>query len=115
MDILFPGTLSILAEARETYGNKNQLLVSVEELCELSSVCTKYPRYSTHEKAVAELRGHVLEELGDVFNAIDHIQAIFGITDEEVVESAALKADRLARWLSKSSGMEITTQDREIQ
>lgn len=114
MDILSQHTRATLQAARQVYGAKNQILVSVEELCELASVCAKYPRYDTHEKAVTELRGHVLEELGDVFNAIDHIEAIFGVTDQEVAQAAAAKGERVARWLSKSSGMEITTQDREV-
>lgn len=114
MEALFHSTQYILEQARKTYGAKNQILVSVEELCELASACAKYPRYDTHEKAVEELRGHVLEELGDVFNAIDHIQAIFGITDQEAAQAAEAKGKRLARWLAKSKGMEITTQDRAV-
>lgn len=114
MEVLFKSTRETLAKARETYGAKNQILVSIEELCELASVCAKYPRYGTHEKAVAELRGHVLEEMGDVLNALDHIQAIFGISYDEAVEVAAAKGGRVARWLSKSAGMEITTEDREV-
>lgn len=114
MNVLFPHTRETLEKARNTYGAENQILVSVEELCELACICAKYPRYDTHEKAVQDLRGRVLEELGDVFNAIDHIQAIFGISDLEAAEAASVKGERVARWLSKSSGMEITTQDREV-
>lgn len=114
MEVLFPQTKEILAKARDAYGNKNQILVSIEELCELASVCAKYPRYDTHNKAVEELRDRVLEEMGDVLNALDHIQAIFGITYDEAADAAAKKGARVARWLSKSRGMEITTQDREV-
>lgn len=114
MEVLFPSTRGILAKARQVYGAKNQILVSIEELCELASVCAKYPRYTTHEKAVEELREHVLEEMGDVLNALDHIQAIFGITYDEAAEAAAAKGDRVARWLSQSNGMEITTTDRAV-
>lgn len=114
MDILFSRTRATLAQARETYGNSHQLLVSIEELNELSGVLTKYDRYNTHEKAVQAIRGKVVEECGDVFNALDHIQAIFDISEEEIVEAAAKKGDRLQRWMSKSDNMEITMTDRDV-
>lgn len=113
MNSLFERTKEILSSARERYGNKNQILVSVEELNELSCVLTKYPRYETHETAVSELREKVIEECGDVFNALDHVQAIFDISDEEIVEAAAKKGDRLLRWLNKN-GMEVTVHDRDV-
>lgn len=114
MNILFSRTRATLAQARETYGNSHQLSVSIEELNELSAVLTKYDRYSTHEKAVQAIRDKVVEECGDVFNALDHIQAIFGISEEEIVEAAAKKGDRLQRWMSKSDNMEITMTDRDV-
>lgn len=113
MNVLFKRTKEALSSAREHYGFKNQILVSVEELTELSCVLTKYPRYETHEAAVRELRDHVIEECGDVFNALDHIQAIFDITDDEIIEAAGKKGDRLMRWLA-TEGMEVTTQDRDV-
>ena len=112
MQALFERTKEALAEARKRYGNVNQVLVSVEELNELSCVLTKYPRFDTHEEAVKSLREKVLEECGDVFNALDHIQAIFGITDEEIVEAAAHKGDRLLRWLQGNS-QQVTMEKRD--
>ena len=44
-----------LKKARDTYGNKNQILVCMEELCELSCVLAKYPRYADENKATSEL------------------------------------------------------------
>lgn len=114
MDILFDRTREALAGAREHYGDDNQILVAIEELNELACVCAKFPRYELHTKAVEELRDRVVEELGDVLNAIDHIQAIFNVSDEEMVLAAAKKGDRLLRWLLTSDGMEVTTSDREV-
>lgn len=114
MDILFERTRDQLAQARNTYGNKNQILVSAEELCELAAILTKYGRYDTHEKAITELRGRVMEECGDVLNALDHVQAIFGITDEEMVEEASHKGDRLQKWLHHSKSLEFSTTERDI-
>lgn len=114
MELLFPRTKAILQKAREYYGNSNQILVAVEELNELSCVLTKYPRYNTHDKAVEALREHVLEECGDVINVLDHVQVIFGITDDEIAESASRKGERLMRWLEKKGEMQTTTEDRDV-
>lgn len=113
MRALFDRTRKVLASAREHYGNKSQVLIAIGELVELASVLAKYDRYNTHEKAVERMRDKVLEECGDVFNSIDHVQAIFGITDEEIVEAAARKGDRLLRWL-RFEGQEVTMEDRDV-
>lgn len=115
MEILFKRTKATLAKARETYGNEHQLSVCIEELNELSGVLTKYIRYDTHEKAVTELRDRVMDECGDVLNALDHIQAIFGIKDIEIVEAAAQKGDRVQEWLEDpSKSMEVSMKKREV-
>lgn len=113
MQALFERTRKALASARQRYGNVNQVLVSVEELNELSCVLTKYPRFDTHEEAIQSLRNKVLEECGDVFNALDHVQAIFNISDEEIVEAAARKGDRLVRWLQGDT-QQVTMTDRVV-
>lgn len=114
MNCLFERTRKTLHRAREEYGYKNQVLVAVEELNELSCALAKYPRYDDHEKAVAELREHVLEECADVLNVLDHIQAIFHITDAQIVHTAAKKGDRLAHWLKQGKTLEASTEEREI-
>lgn len=113
MRALFDRTKKALASAREHYGYKSQVLIAIGELVELAGILAKYDRYRTHEKAVERMRDKVLEECGDVFNSIDHVQAIFGITDEEIIEAAARKGDRLLRWLH-SEGQEVTMEDREV-
>lgn len=107
-------TKEILCRAREVYGNNNQILVAIEELNELACVCAKYPRYEDQVRALYELRGKVLDEVADVCIVLDHIQAIFNITDEEVLERATRKAQRVDRWLHDSSSMEQTTRDRKV-
>lgn len=114
MDILYDRTKQTLKMARDTYGYRNQVLIAIEELNELSCVLAKYPRFDTHEAAMEKIKEHVLEECGDVLNALDHVQAIFNITDEEMVEVAAKKGDRLLRWLISSDTQEVTTLDRAI-
>lgn len=105
----------VLKKARTTYGAKNQLSVATEELCELSAVLQKFIRYSTPEKAIEKTRDEVIGELADVYNVIDHIIAIYGITPEELEKSRMQKAERLRIWLEKGNDLEYTTEYRDIR
>lgn len=114
MEMLYQRTREALNGAREKYGYQNQVLIAIEELNELSCVLAKYPRFETHTDALEELRDHVLEECADVVNVLDHVQSVFEIDDEEIVECAGKKGDRLSHWLLSDESQSITTQDREI-
>lgn len=115
MEILTKYTKDTLARAREVYGETNQILVSIEELNELAAVCAKYPRFDDKEEAVQKLREKVIDEVADVFNVLDHIQAVFHIQDAEAVARAASKAERINRWLRASSTLDISTKDRAVK
>ena len=104
----------VLAKARETYGDKNQLLVSIEELSELMKVCAKYPRYDTKEKAQDALHEDAIDEVSDVLIIMDHVINIFGLTPVEIGDRIEGKIARLNRWLHTSDSMEQTTIDREV-
>lgn len=106
--------LSILAKARKVYGNKNQILVSIEELSELACVLAKYGRYEQHETAVVKLRDHVIDEMADVTVVMSLVQSIFGVTEQELSDRAALKIERLDRWMTSSESFEQTTIDRKV-
>lgn len=114
MDMLPKTTRQVLKAARDTYGEKNQILVAIEELNELACVCAKFPRYESKDKAVDELREKVIDELADVCIVMDHIQAIFGVTDTDIWERAMKKGERVSRWLKTSKSMEQTTRDRKV-
>lgn len=103
-----------LKKARETYGNKNQIMVCMEELCELACVLAKYPRYSDESKATEELHDKVLDELADVMIILDHVQHVMGFSDEEVSNRIKSKVDRVKRWLEHSSSMQETIDDRKV-
>lgn len=105
---------AVLKRARETYGNKNQILVCIEELNELACVLAKYPRYENEHEAVKNLHDSVLDEVADVLIILDHIQAILNLSDEEVIERIGKKIDRLDRWLNDSSSMQRTLEDRAV-
>lgn len=105
----------VLAKARETYGNTNQILVSNEELCELAAVCAKFPRYDDPEKARIELSDKAIDEVADVLIVLDHIVNIFQLKPEKVRARIVGKVDRLSRWLDASDSQEQTMVDREVK
>ena len=106
---------AVLEKARKTYGNKNQIMVCMEELCELACVLAKYPRYDSESKATEELHDKVLDEMADVFIILDHVQNILGFTDEEISARIKTKIERVQRWLLHSSNMQETVDDRRLQ
>ena len=104
----------ILKKAREVYGHKNQILVCIEELNELGAALAKYPRYESEQEAKEKLHDTVLDEVADVLIILDHVQAIVGLTDEEIAGRICEKAARLERWLNNSSSMQRTLEDRAV-
>jgi NTP pyrophosphatase (non-canonical NTP hydrolase) len=113
---VIPTHLETLQKARDTYGNKNQIMVSIEELNELACVLAKYPRYEEHEKAIEELKEKAVDEVADVMIVINHIVNIFEMDWQEEIEPRIdKKIERLRRWLEKSESMEQTTVDREVK
>ena len=108
-------TEGVLATARKTYGNKNQILVCMEELNELACALAKYPRYEDEHKATMELYDKVLDEVADVTVILKHVCAIFNITDDALDARINKKTTRLLRWLMKSESMQETIDDRAIE
>lgn len=104
----------VLERARSTYGDKNQILVCIEELNELACVLAKFPRYEDTDEAIRKLCDSALDEVADVTVILAHVKAIFGFSDDEVNERASKKISRLERWLNTSSSMHQTTVDRAV-
>ena len=105
----------LLETAQANYGYANQVVVAIEELCELGAVLSKYPRYDLHDDAVEALREKVLEETADVIIVLRHIQMIFGLQPTEVEDMMDKKLNRLKRWLeSEDKSFHHTTEDRAI-
>ena len=105
---------AVLKKARDTYGNKNQIMVCMEELCELACVLAKYPRYADEIKATIELHDKVLDEFADVMIILDHVQNIMGFSNEEVSTRIKNKVERVERWLDHSTSMQETIDDRKV-
>lgn len=105
----------LLQTAQETYGYANQVVVAIEELCELGAVLSKYPRYDFHDDAMAALRDKVVEETADVLIMMRHIQMIFNIQPGELDAMTDKKLNRLKRWLSNDDkSFQHTTEDRAV-
>lgn len=104
----------VLAKAREIYSSKNQILVCIEELNELACVLAKYPRYTSEQDAKIALHKKVLDEVADVEIILNHVKAIFELNQEELTKRKVAKVERVSRWLSESSDMQITVDDRAV-
>lgn len=106
----------VLQQAQENYGYANQVVVAIEELCELGAVLSKYPRYDYHDDAVKALKDKVVEETADAIIVLRHIQMIFGIQPDELEAMMDKKLHRLQRWLeSEDKSFHHTTEDRVIE
>lgn len=106
----------LLETAQATYGYANQVVVAIEELCELGAVLSKYPRYDFHDDALKALRDKVLEETADVIIMLRHIQMIFNIQPTEIEDMMDKKLNRLKRWLENDDkSFQHTTEDRDVE
>ena len=81
----------LLQKARDTYGSKNQIIVSIEECNELSAILAKFARYHNSDTAATTLKPQVLDEVADVYVVLEHVKAIFNITNTEILERAEKK------------------------
>lgn len=109
-----PQHREILKRARDTYGDTTQILISVEELCELACVCAKFPRYEDSDVARKKLHTQALDEVADTLIVLDHIVNIFDLTPVEVGERVEAKIARLDRWLHTSTSQSQTMIDRKV-
>ena len=109
-----PKHREILKKARDTYGDTTQILISVEELCELACVCAKFPRYEDSDVARKKLHTQALDEVADTLIVLDHIVNIFDLTPVEVGERVEAKIARLDRWLHASTSQSQTMIDRKV-
>lgn len=100
--------------ARKAYGDKNQIIVAMEELSELSCAIAKFCRYNTTEEAVQMTVAKVIGEVADVMIILDTIQRIYGYPMKEVYLIMERKLNRLDGWLIKSASMTQTTIYREL-
>lgn len=114
MEVLTQKQKQVLAEARSTYGYRNQLAVAAEECNELAIAVLKFMRYDNTLDGIDETRENVLEERADVEVILNHIDAIYGIAPEELQNAVNGKIDRLQRWLKKSNDLAVSMSDREV-
>lgn len=103
-----------LAKARDVYGNKNQILVAIEELNELACVLAKFPRYDSEYEAQTDLHQKAVDEVADVEIILQHVKAIFNLNQEEIDVRKVAKVERVQRWLDNSTSMQRTVEDRTV-
>lgn len=107
--------LQVLETARRTFGDTTQILVAMEELCELACVCAKYPRYDKRSNARDDLHTKAIDEIADVTVVLNHVINIMDIDPAEVEKRIHAKIDRLHRWVVKSNSMQVTVEDRKVE
>lgn len=103
----------ILEKARNVYGYKSEIIVAVEELCELSKELLKYTRYDSHEDGLKNTRKKVISEFADVTIILDHISHIFQISEYDLSDEVCGKIKRLDHWLRMSNDIAYSMQDRD--
>ena len=70
------------------YGDKNQLIVSLEELSELQKeICKKLRDNENEDK--------IIEEMADVYIVLEDIKQIFQIKDKDIQREVNYKLNRL--------------------
>lgn len=104
----------VLEQARKVYGIRNQLAVAAEECNELAIALLKFVRYENETDGVKKTREKVLEERADVDIVLNHIDSIYGFTEDEIYAAGEAKIQRLKNWLDKSNRLEQSTIDRAV-
>lgn len=105
---------SLLEQARQIYGGRNQVTVAAEECCELAKELLKAIRYDSFENAVIHTKDSVTEEVADVFIILDHILNLYELDYADIAPYIDKKLKRLEKWLKNSDSIEYTTESREV-
>lgn len=110
-----PKHRELLKQARDTYGEPAQMLVSIEELCELICVCAKFLRFKNSDTARSKLHDQAVDEVADTLVVLDHIMNIFDLTPVDIGDRTDAKMARMSRWLQESTSQEQTMIDRKVE
>ena len=91
-----PRFIKIYKQAIETYGEKAQKLMAIEEMSELTKEICKDFRGKLN-------REHLIEEIIDVIITIDQLIMMYEISEEEIVSMCIRKMNRLKEGLEKQN------------
>ncbi len=83
----------------EAWGYDAQSNVCIEEMSELTKALCKYARFGK-ENAPQEVKNNVIEEIADVLNMVEQMQAYFG--EAEVTK---IRQQKMARTLNKLNNL----------
>lgn len=78
----------------ERYGINQQILQSVEETTELNKEILKYVRFKNDGKDTTEVKNNLIEELGDVYNALGSLIYILNIDINDLDRSRLKKLEK---------------------
>ena len=83
-------------QAIETYGEKVQKLMAIEEMSELTKEICKDFRCKLD-------REHLIEEMADVLIMLDQMLILYKISGEEIISMCERKMNRLKERLEKQN------------
>ena len=84
----------IFKKAIETYGEREQSAVAMEECAELIRAINKY-----HRKDSNENRKNLIEEIADVQIMIEQVKIMYNISEDEIEDAYLGKVFRLIQRL----------------
>ena len=73
------------------WGEKAQIMMSIEEMSELTKALCKYLRFGK-DKLTQDLEYNIKEEIADVYNMVNQLKMMFG--NEEIMKIADEKINR---------------------
>lgn len=83
-------------QAIETYGERAQKLMAIEEMSELTKEICKDFRGKLN-------REHLVEEMADVLIMLDQLLLMYKVSEEEIVSMCTRKMKRLKERLEKQN------------
>lgn len=83
-----------LLRITDYYGHKQQVIVGVEELAELTQALTKHLRYGDH---IADIS----EETADVYICLEEIKSMLNISDAILTYNIDMKLERQLERIRK--------------
>lgn len=76
-----------IKKSNEQLGEKNKLVICMEEAAELSQAISKFYRNKPD-------RLNLIEEMGDMIICIESLKQLYGVTEEEINKAINIKIDR---------------------
>lgn len=95
--------------AIQTFGERNQVMQSIEELMELQKALFENVHRGTDNKA------NIAEEVADVEIMLAQVKKIYGIEQNEIEVTKDRKLERLEHTISKYKAKQLVEKDKQTK